>query len=158
MGVDGQAVLGVGLLDEPPLPEAEEVVLAHNAQDPLVIDDQSFAVQLGRHPAVSVDGLGQRQALDMVPKIDIWIRRGSQPSPTVPGGTWQRESAAGASQCKRKAAVSRLGKSSHHLPDPFSPARGGRTSRRTRAFFKRAISIACWPAMRSNSAIFASEV
>src|SRR2546423_12574222 len=99
-----------------------------------MVDKQTCPPQLLRHPAVTVDGPSQRKALDMVPQFDVWIRRAGLLLPAVPGGAWQRESAAGASQCKRKAARSRLGNRCAHLPDPFSLALGIRTSSRESAF------------------------
>ena len=55
--------------------QAQQIVLAHQAQHPFVVHGKAFAVQLRRDPAITVVRIRQRQALDGVAHLSLFLVR-----------------------------------------------------------------------------------
>jgi len=66
-------VIGVGRGHELSPPQAQQVVLAHNPTDPLVVHYPSAAAQFRRNPRPAIAGELQSDPLDRVPQIQIRV-------------------------------------------------------------------------------------
>jgi hypothetical protein len=57
------------------LPHAQEIVLAHDVQHPLVVDHQPFVTQMPGDPAVAIVAVVQRHALDGIAHDRLFLTR-----------------------------------------------------------------------------------
>ena len=78
--IDLAAVIGIGGHHELPLPQAQQVVFAHDPANPFVIHRPALPSQFGGDPRPAVAGQLQGDPLDGVAQVHIPIRPSSRPS------------------------------------------------------------------------------
>src|SRR5712671_1537510 len=150
------AMAGVGRhRHEGSFPQAQQIVLAHQAQHPLVVHGKALATQLRRDPAVPIVRMLQCQALDGVayPRLFLARRRGT-PVAVVPGPAHTGERA---HPLDREFALRQGGR--HRLDDFVDPVTPGPALGRRapltcrKACRKKSSSTCCWPTLRSSAAM-----
>ena len=141
----------IGREDEPPLPHRQQVVGAHQPRDALVVHHHALVVQLRGHPAVPVEAILQRDALNEIAQFDVGLARLVFRVVPVEAGAADARDVAGAIRLEALKL--------HHASDlsvdavaPVSVFFRRDSFTRLKALRKKSISRACWPILRSNSA------
>ncbi len=151
-------MIGIGGHQEFPLPYAQQVVLTEQAVNPFGIHPPALPSERGRDARPPVAGPFQRDSLDGVAQVHVAIR-----PPTDVFVIAVKAGAAHAAQLYHP----------HHRQSPAGfhffldlPVDRGLpvsacsircSSMRCKHPFKKSISSACWPTLRSNSAIRPSD-
>ena len=87
VGPDREAVAAVGRSRNERLgAQGEQIVLAHQTQHPLGVDDQALAAQRVRDAPIATMAVGQRDALDEVAQIRVVAGRGVRSEMAVIAG------------------------------------------------------------------------
>jgi len=154
IGIDAEAVVAVRRCrNERPASQAQQIVLAHQPQNPLVVDAPALALEQRRDPAIAVMPLRKRQALDRVAQLGfLQTRRRGPPMPVVARPAHLQQ---GTHPLHRQSALP-LRPGLDEAMDAVPPDRSlGRreVSKSCKACLKKSASNACWPTLRSNSAI-----
>src|SRR5215831_15450995 len=158
VGIDLQAVVGVGGRHyKPALDDAQEIVFPHDPLHPLTIDVPLAGLQLRGDSPASIGRPLQGDLLDLIAQVHVRQGRLHRVQKTV---------VAGAAESGYLAHV----KHAHPRPcfyfffdllveaAPVLRARSRRCSSTCcKARFKKSISIACWPTLRSSSATLVSS-
>src|SRR5712692_980664 len=145
-------MLGVGRNDEFPLCHTQQIVLPHQPLHPLTIDFPAAGFQFLGDPSAPIAGPLQGDLLHLVAQIHVRRRGLDRIQKTV---------------VARAAESGHLAHPNHTQPGPRLPfffdlpvegaplcsARSRRCSSTCcKALFKKSISMACWPTLRSSSA------
>ena len=132
-------------------PHTEQVVNSHQAQHAFVIYCPAAAHQFAMYSTIAVGGPVQCNLLDLIPQVRTVGARGTtSPKAVISGPAHARKLAQSIHACPRFARFLDL------LVDvlaPLSASGRGRSLKRCKTFFKKSISIACWPILRSSSAM-----
>jgi hypothetical protein len=141
----------IGGHNELPAPQAEQIILAHDAMNPLWGSPPSHGAATRRDPWPPIARHLDCDSLHRIPQIHIALGRFRIRIETV------ETSSAHARQCAH--AFNRQLVGGHFLPDllvdsgfPVNACSIRCSSMRCKHLFKKSISNACWPIFRSNSA------
>src|ERR1700687_304915 len=150
--IHGIAVPGIGGQDIPPFPHRQQIIGAHEPQHSFTVHYHSAMAQLRRHPAVPVEPILQHHALDQVAHLHVRLQRFVLLVVPIEAGPADLRYLAGMTRTK----ALKLHHASDLSVDAVAPAavffrRDSFT--RLKALRKKSTSKACWPILRSNSAI-----
>src|ERR1700756_3871070 len=144
-------MLGVGRENKLSPTQTKQVVDPHQPQNPLVIDHTSSPNQFAMHTPIAISWPLQRDLLHLAAQVHVGFLTWRAPQETVISRpAHARDLAEPVHRCRRFCGFADL------LVEPASPlptAGSGCSLKRRKAFFKKSISIACCPILRSSSGI-----
>jgi hypothetical protein len=152
-GIDRKPMLGIGGPHQARFPKAQQIIVAHQAQHPLMIGHEAAPVSRMRHPAIAIRWHLQSDPWELIPSLYRWVRPRNGGLPAVIRRPAQRQRLTQARGLRRDGR--------EHLVQQLPPGPVGpwtRASNRRKAFFRRAFPSVSWPTRRSSSARRASCV
>ena len=150
IGVNPQIVVGIGGDHELPPPQAKQIVLPHDAGHPLVVDRPSAPFQFGGDSPPAITGKLQRNPLDRVPQVYIFVGSFLLRLPPVKSGSADLTQLAHPQHRHRDAFLDLVLDVLCGRGLPVSACSIRCSSIRCKHPFKKSISSACCPTLRSS--------